>query len=303
MIEKHNPWVVVRVVALVGAVALMHTPAVAGAADYRQLYGQATSSAKGTADLIIDVLDPAYNTGYVYGGSALSTNGSIGVNAIADASVADLSFSLYAQVGELRNRIVSNSTASITLSPYDTSANAWGVSIARWGDSFTLSGAYGSTVRMRATIELDAVGNIDPFALNSAPGGGPIGNSLSYYVALPVVGATTHTCIDRTGGCSFSQTYEFDLVSGTTHGLNADLTLSAYSGAVASYTANPLPTHASTSFQSRGRVFLDVLSPGFSYTMDSGLQLTSPVPEPPMVASMLAGLLLVGQLARRRAKR
>lgn len=303
MNTKTKPWMTVRAAALLAGPLLMQSSAAANPADYRLLYGQATSSAKGTGDLIIDVLDPAYNTGHVWGGSALSTNGSLGVHAISDVSVADLSFSLYAEVGLLRNNIVSNSSTSLTLSPYDTSANAWGVSIARWGDSFTLSGPYGTPVLMRATIELDATGAVDPFSLNSAPGNGPIGNSLTYYVALPVVGAKTHTCDDRNGGCSVSQVFEFSLLSGTTHGLNADLTLSAYSAAVASYSPNPLPTQASTSFQSRGRVFLDVLTPGFSYTMSSGLLLTSPVPEPPMAASMLAGLLLIGQWLWRRARR
>ena len=303
MNENTTPWILARCVVPVAALVLMQSPAAAGTDDYRLLYGQATSTAKGTGDLVIDVLDPAYNTGYVYGGPALSTGGTIGVNAISDVSVAGMNFSLYAQVGELRNNLVSYSSTSLTPSPYDTSANAWGVSIARWGDSFTLSGAYGTTVRMRARIELDASGVVDPFSLNATPGGGPIGNALSYYVAMPVVGAKTYTCYDRNGSCSFSQEFEFDLISGTTHGLNADLTLSAYSAAVASYSENPLPLYSSTSFSSRGRVYLDVLTRGFSYTMSSGLQLTSPVPEPSMAASTLAGLLLLGGLARLRERR
>ena len=303
MNKTAKPWIAARVVALGAGLVLMQAPGAAASEDYRQLYGQATSSAKGTGDMVIDVLDPAYNTGYVWGGPALSTGGTIGVNAISDVSVAGQNFSLYAQVGELRNNLVSYSSTSLTPSPYDTSANAWGVSIARWGDSFTLSGAYGTTVRMRARIELDATGAVDPFAYNSKPGDGPIGNALSYYVAMPVVGAKTYTCYDRNGSCSFSQEFEFDLISGTKHGLNADLTLSAYSAAVASHTENPLPLYSSTSFNSRGRVYLDVLTRGFSYTMSSGVDLTSPVPEPSTAASLLVGLLLLGHVARRRQRR
>jgi hypothetical protein len=284
--------------ALLGALMFLQSPALAGADDYRSLFGQATSAATGTVELFIDTLVPSYNTGTVYGGPALSTNGGIGVNATSDASDAYLNFSMYAQVGELRNNIVTSSVAAITASPYAISANAWGGSVATWGDRITLSGAYGSTVRMRATIQLDATGSVSPFSLNSSPGYGPIGNSLSYYVALPVVGAMTHTCNDRDGGCSFSQVMEFDVISGTIHGLTASLTLSAHSAAWAGVGVNPLPLLSTTSFQSRGLVYLDVLTPGFSYTMSSGLQLTSPVPEPPIAALMLAGMLLLGHRAR-----
>lgn len=65
---------------------------------------------------------------------------------------------------------------------------------------------------------------------------------------------------------------------------------------------NPLPLQSISAFQARGRVFLDVLTPGYSYTMSSGLLLTSPVPEPPIAASMLAGLLLAGRGAMRRQR-
>jgi hypothetical protein len=290
-------------VTLVGGLVLMQASA-AAADDYRSLRGQATSAASGTVELFIDTLDPSYNTGTVYGGGALSTNGGIGVHAISDASDAYLNFSMYAQVGELQNNIVTSSVAAITASPRDISANAWGATVATWGDRITLSGAYGSTVRMRATIQLDATGSVSPFSLNSSPGYGPIGNSLSYYVALPVVGAMTHTCNDRDGGCSFSQVVEFDVISGTIHGLTASLTLSAHSAAWAGVGENPLPLLSTTSFQSRGLVYLDVLTPGYSYTMSSGLLLTSPIPEPPMAASMLAGLLfLAGRMAVRRPRR
>jgi hypothetical protein len=114
----------------------------------------------------------------------------------------------------------------------------------------------------------------------------------------------THTCNDRDGGCSFSQVVEFDVISGTIHGLTASLTLSAHSAAWAGVGENPLPLLSTTSFQSRGLVYLDVLTPGYSYTMSSGLLLTSPIPEPPMAASMLAGLLfLAGRMAVRRPRR
>ena len=300
MNKPANLQVTVQVLVAAGSLTLLPSAALAATDDYRLLYGQATSSAKGTEDLVIDVLDPAFNTGYVYGGSALSTNGSIGVRALSNASEGRLSFSLYAEVGDLRNNIASGSFAGFAAPyPHDISANAWGVSIARWGDSFTLSGAYGTPVQMRARIELDASGGLSPAAV-----AGHIGNSLSYYVALPVVGAHTFSCVDRNSLCNVSQTFDFTLLSGTTHGVNADLTLSAYSAAVASYSPNQLPTSSDVSFSSRGRVFLDVLTPGYSYTMSSGLLLTSPIPEPPMAASMLAGLLLlVGRLARRGPQR
>ena len=300
MNKPANLQVTVQVLVAAGSLTLLPSAALAATDDYRLLYGQATSSAKGTEDLVIDVLDPAFNTGYVYGGSALSTNGSIGVRALSNASEGRLSFSLYAEVGDLRNNIASGSFAGFAAPyPHDISANAWGVSIARWGDSFTLSGAYGTPVQMRARIELDASGGLNPF-----PVAGTISNSLSYYVALPVVGAHTFSCVDRNSLCNVSQTFDFTLLSGTTHGVNADLTLSAYSAAVASYSPNQLPTSSDVSFSSRGRVFLDVLTPGYSYTMSSGLLLTSPIPEPPMAVSMLAGLLLlVGRVARRGPQR
>ena len=297
------PRAAARLVAAACTVLLVQTAATAAVNDYRSLSGQASSAAMGTTELFIDNLVPSYNTGTVWGGSALSTQGNIGVEAISDVSQGYLNFSLYAEVGELRNNIVTGSIAAITDTPRDVSANAWGATVAQWGDSFTLSGAYGSPVRMRATINLQASGTLTPYSLNSQPGAGPIGNSLSYYVALPVVGATTHTCKDRDGGCSFLQVVEFELISGTTHGLNAALSLTAHSAAVAAHGENPLPLQSTSAFQSRGRVFLDVLTPGFSYTMSSGLLLTSPVPEPPIAASMLAGLLLLaGRGAMRRQR-
>ena len=279
---------------------LVQGPASAGLHDYRLLYGQGNATAIGTAELFIDILDPVYNTGYVWGGSAMS--GGDGVSAISDASGASMTFQLDAEVGNLGAHLYSGSSAGLTPG-YITRANAGGNTSARWGDRITLTGPFGTLVRLRATIELEASGTVYPFSVNSSPGFGPIGNSLSYYVALPVVGANTYSCLDRDGDCFVSQTFEFEVYSGTVHDLTASLDLTAYSAAVATTVPDPLPTQSNTSFDARARFYLDVLTPGFGYTTSSGIDLATPVPEPAAGASLLAGLLLLSGQARRRLRR
>ena len=281
---------------------LVGSTALAAGNDVRQVTGDASLSALGEdtdGNSFNDIANSdGLNTGYVWGGGPLNRSDGLAVNDNGGRS-ATAGIEGRAEVGHLfaRSRIESQTSPP---KPELTVAGGTAYATAEWGDRLVLqtaAGVYGTPVRLRITVDLSAGGGVtrppdpDDRVL-------PNTNFLSHYFALPQIGAVSHQCTDF-NSCSESWSYELNLVTVQAYTLTSYLQVNA--------TSNPpsyfRPTGAesfgggSAFAQGTSRMFIEVLTPGAWYMLDSGLQL-NPVPEAPTWAMLAGGLILLRRLRR-----
>ncbi|MEZ6073230.1 MAG: hypothetical protein R3C10_23910 [Pirellulales bacterium] len=161
------------------------------------------------------------------------------------------------------------------------------ISIVEWGDELTVFGSTGSTVSVLATVILSANGG------HTTSTTADTYTSLEFRFLLPSHNFMTVNLDDLQGGHRYEQAFLLNLSQGTSYNLSASLSIEANAAARIN---DPNPLWKSYSFATldaghTARLFLEVLTPGASYELASGADL-SHVPEP--ATSLLVFVAIAG---------
>lgn len=231
------------------------------------------------------------DTGLVpWSGHSVSLFQDISVN--APSAHSELHLSGHADVGTLGIDGKVKSNISI---PRGHSGQGSGGIHAEWRALMTVYGdpglPVGTPVEFQATLVVHGDGSITK-AHNYL---------LASFAFAGLAPTQTMRCTDFNSACSFSEAITLRGHVGTTYSLSGQLDLGV-SSSVAVHQAI-YDSSAQVSAGNTSQIYVDVLTPGASYLLDTGTVFpTTPVPEPASLWLMLAGALWLGLHRSRRAR-
>jgi len=241
------------------------------------------------ASTVPQVTTPLVDTGFVGGSSLLAYSDQI-TNSNG-ASSSQSSYNISAQFGTLRLTAQTGGSAAVDPDrPYLFQfAGGQVLSFVQWSDRMTVIGPSGVPVQIAATIQMDARG-----ALVGAMGTSTA-NRLDFRYSLPSLAPVSMVIPNLMGEYVYRETYILTLLPGV-HNISSYLGTDVRAQA---RVQEGWPTEAGSGIFAGGtaKMYLDVLTPGASYTLESGADLRSPlpaeVPEPSSLVMTLAGMAVV----------
>lgn len=253
------------------------------------------------ASTVDQVTTPLVSTGYVSASSPLAFSDRITNSNGASSSQA--SYNISAQIGTLRLTAQTAGSAGVDPArPYLFQyAGGQVLSFVEWRDTMTVIGPPGIPVQIAATIQMDATGDLVGALANYTS------NRLDFRFSLPALAPVSMMIFNLASEYLYNETFILNLLPGSHN-------ISSYLGTDVRAQARieqGWPSEAGSGMFAGGtaRMYLDVLTPGASYTLESGADLRSPppagVPETSTLALALCGMAAMSLRMRmqRRARR